>query len=171
MLGKVIWLTGLSGSGKTTLSKSLYSKLIKLNFKVKRIDGDDFRKKNKIQNNFSKKNIYQNNISIIKNILKIQKKYDFIIVSVISPLLKTRMIAKKTFGKKYIEVYVKCGLRLLFKRDTKNLYKLAKKRLIKNLVGYNSKIAYEKSKYKKILVDTENTNIYISVKKLLLKIL
>ena len=171
MLGKVIWLTGLSGSGKTTLSKSLYSKLIKLNFKVKRIDGDDFRKRNKIKNNFSRKNIYQNNISIIKNILRIQKKYDFIIVSVISPLLKTKMMSKKIFGKKYIEVYVKCGLRSLYKRDTKNLYKLAKKGLIKNLIGYNSKIIYEKSKYKKVLIDTEKENIHNSTKKILLKTL
>ena len=51
--------------------------------------------KNKTKNSFSKKNIYKNNISIIQNIYRIKKKYDFIIVSVISPLKKTRLIAKK----------------------------------------------------------------------------
>ena len=45
MTGKILWLTGLSSSGKTTLSRSLYTKLINLNYKVKRIDGDDFRKR------------------------------------------------------------------------------------------------------------------------------
>ena len=45
----VIWFTGLSGVGKTTIAKILNNELLKLNFKVKIIDGDTFRKKNKSQ--------------------------------------------------------------------------------------------------------------------------
>ena len=45
---KILWFTGLSGTGKSTLAKILSSKLSQLNFKVKIIDGDDFRKKTKI---------------------------------------------------------------------------------------------------------------------------
>ena len=51
---KILWFTGLSGTGKSTLAKILNSKLSQLNFKVKIIDGDNFRKKNKNDNNFSK---------------------------------------------------------------------------------------------------------------------
>ena len=51
---KVVWFTGLSGSGKTTLSKKLMKKLLDRKFKVKIIDGDTFRKKNK-----TKKKIYK----------------------------------------------------------------------------------------------------------------
>ena len=80
-------------------------------------------------------------------------------MSVISPLLKTRLEAKKKFGKNYFEVYVKCSIKTLIKRDTKGLYKLAIQKKIKNLIGYNSKIVYEKSKYKKIIIDTEKNNI------------
>ena len=83
---KILWFTGLSGTGKSTLAKILSSKLSQLNFKVKIIDGDNFRKKNKNNNNFLKNNIIKNNLSIINHVKKIQKKYDFILVSVISPL-------------------------------------------------------------------------------------
>ncbi|MDB9739255.1 adenylyl-sulfate kinase, partial [Candidatus Pelagibacter sp.] len=147
-MAKVIWFTGLSGAGKTTLAKILYDKLIKNNFKVKIIDGDIFRKKNKNANNFTKINIVKNNISIINHVKKKQNMYDFILVAVISPLLKTRNLARAEFGKNYYEIYVKCKIKTLVERDTKKLYEKAKKKLIKDLIGYNSKIRYEISRYK-----------------------
>ena len=170
-MAKIIWFTGLSGAGKTTLAKILSKRLVKLNFKVQNIDGDNFRKKNKNNNKFSKSNIIENNLSIIKHTKKIQKKYDFIIVSVISPLLKTRNFARIQFGKNYYEVYVKCKIKTLEQRDTKKLYEKAKKKLIKNLIGYNSKIRYEISKYKKITINTDVLNKPDSIKIILKKIL
>ena len=160
---KIVWFTGLSGTGKTTLSKSI-SKSLRKYYKVKHIDGDIFRKKSKSLNIFTKKNICENNIKIIKFIKTIINKYDFIIVSVISPLLKTRKISKKTFGDNYYEVYVYCSISTLIKRDTKGLYKKAQKNIIKNLIGYKSKIKYEKSNYKKIKINTEKYNLKNSIK-------
>ena len=169
MSSKIIWLTGLSGSGKTTLSKKLGKKLLKK--KIKFIDGDIFRKKkNDIKNKFTRKNIYNNNISIIKYIEQIKKNFDIIVVSVISPLLSTRKIAKKTFGKNYFEVYLKCSIKELVRRDTKGLYKMAEEKKIKNLIGFNSKVKYEASNYKKIVLDTEKNTINECLKKLLMKI-
>ena len=156
---KVIWFTGLSGSGKTTLSFALNKNLKKLDYKVKQVDGDVFRKKNKNIKKFTKKNIIENNLSIINHINENKKNYHYIIVSVISPLIKTRTKAKNIFGKDYFEIYVKCSLKTLIRRDTKGLYKLAIKKKIKNLIGYNSKIVYEKSKYKKIIINSEKKNI------------
>lgn len=170
MQSKIVWFTGLSGAGKTTLAKILSKRLAKLNLKVQNIDGDNFRKKNKNNNKFSKKNIIENNLSIIKHIKKIQKNYDFILVSVISPLLKTRNLARIQFGKNYYEVYVKCKIKTLEQRDTKKLYEKAKKKLIKNLIGYNSKIRYEISKYKKISINTDTLNKTNSIKKIMKKV-
>ena len=167
---KILWFTGLSGTGKSTLAKILSSKLSQLNFKVKIIDGDDFRKKNKNNNNFSKTNIIKNNLSIINNVTKIQKKYDFILVSVISPLLKTRNIARIKFGKNYFEIYVKCKIETLEKRDTKKLYVKAKKNIIKNLIGYNSNIKYEMSRYKKITINTDKLSKFKSIKTIIKRV-
>lgn len=170
MKSKIVWFTGLSGSGKTTLSNYISKKLLKKNFKIKKIDGDIFRKKNK-EKKFNKISIIKNNIDIIDYVNKIKEKYDYIIVSVISPLKKTRIYAKNKFGKDYFEVYTKCNLKELIKRDTKQLYKKAKKNLIKDLIGFNSNIKYEISNYKKIVVNTAKENISTSVKKVLNKII
>ena len=170
-MAKIIWFTGLSGAGKTTLAEILSKRLVKLNFKFQNIYKYNFRKKNKNNNKFSKSNIIENNLSIIKHTKKIQKKYDFILVSVISPLLKTRNFARIQFGKNYYEVYVKCKIKTLEQRDTKKLYKKAKKKLIKNLIGYNSKIRYEISKYKKITINTDVLNKSNSIKSILKKII
>tara|TARA_B100000989_G_C19470928_1_gene440645 strand:- start:552 stop:1070 length:519 start_codon:yes stop_codon:yes gene_type:complete len=168
MKTKIIWFTGLSGSGKTTLSNQLYSFLKKKDssIKIKVLDGDKFRKKNK-KNSFSKKSIIKNNLEIINYITTVIKKYDFIFVSVISPLLRTRKIAKKKFQEDYYEIYIKCPVKVLILRDTKNLYKLALEKKLKNLIGFNSYIKYEKSDYR---VLTVNTNI-LSKKKSLDKII
>ena len=80
---KIIWFTGLSGAGKTTLSNKLYEHLKNKNFKIKRKDGEKFRKKIKNRNNFTKKNILENNLSIIKYIIRVKKNYNFILVSTI----------------------------------------------------------------------------------------
>ena len=155
----IIWLTGLSGSGKSSISNFLLNILVKKKFRILQIDGDKFRTNQKYKNSFLKKDIIKNNMKIIKHVVSKKKKYDFIIVSVVSPILKTRLLAKKLFKKKYYEVYVKCKISTLIKRDTKGLYELAKKGKIKNLIGYKSRVNYEKSTYSKIIVNTDKYNI------------
>ena len=98
MKSKIIWFTGLSGSGKTTLSNYISNHLKNKKFKVKKIDGDVFRKKNNVTK-FNKSSIIKNNLSIINYIDRIKEEFNFIIVSVISPLKKTRIFAYKKFKK------------------------------------------------------------------------
>lgn len=171
MKKKIIWFTGLSGAGKSTLSKELLSQLQK-KFGIKKkniisVDGDTFRKKTNIKNLFSKKNIIKNNISIINYIKKLKPDIEYVLVSVISPLKITRKLARKTFGKNYIEVFVYCSLKILKKRDTKGLYLKAKKKKLKNLIGVNSKIKYETTNYSKIKVDTTKLNKKESINKII----
>jgi len=166
MQSKIIWFTGLSGSGKTTLANYISKKLKVKKHKIKIIDGDIFRKKNKL-NKFTKMSIIKNNLSIINYIDKEKSKYDYLIVSVISPLKKTRSLAYKKFKKNYYEVHTKCSLRELINRDTKKLYYKAKMKIIKNLIGFNSKIRYKSYNHKKIIVNTAKESIRESEKKIL----
>ena len=142
--------------------------MITKNYKVKKIDGDTFRRKKKNINNFSKKNIMVNNLKIIKEVLRIQKKYEYILISVISPFLQTRKFAKKKFKKNYFEINVLCKISTLIKRDTKGLYKKAIKNKIKNLIGFKSGIKYQKSNYKVIKINTDKLSVQSSVKKILM---
>ena len=170
MLNKIIWFTGLSGTGKSTLAEKLIKKLKKKNYKVKLIDGDIFRIKKKYKNSFSKQSIISNNLNIIKYLDKIKNNYDYIIVSVISPILITRKKAKKIFKKKYVEIYVNCKISTLKKRDTKGLYKKADLKIVKNLIGYNSKVKYEKSDYAVTNINTDLLTVNESVIKIFKKI-
>ncbi len=120
MESKIIWFTGLSGSGKTTLSNYIYN-ILKKRFKILKVDGDVFRKKAKTRG-FTKKDIIYNNLAIINYLLSNRDKYDYLIVSVISPLKETRRLARKKFGKYYFEVYTQCNLKELMRRDPKKLY-------------------------------------------------
>ncbi len=167
---KIVWFTGLSGTGKSTLSKKIYKILKKKKLKVLNYDGDIFRKKNKFKNSFTKKNIEKNNLLIIKSIKKKIHLYDFILVSVISPLIKTREKAKKTFRQNYFEVNTFSKLSTLIKRDTKGLYRRAKDNKLKNLIGYNSKIKYEKSKYSVTKINTDVLTVKQSTRILMKKI-
>ncbi len=169
MESKIIWFTGLSGSGKSTLSNYVSKKLKNKKFRVKKIDGDLFRKKNKTAK-FNKSSIIKNNLSVINYIDKIKEKYDFIFVSVISPLKKTRTFACKKFKKNYYEVYTKCNLKELINRDTKNLYEKAKRNIINDLIGFNSTINYERTNYKKIVVNTAKETVKESANKIIKKI-
>jgi adenylylsulfate kinase len=156
---KIIWFTGLSGTGKTTLANAFYKLLKRKKYKTRKIDGDIFREKKNNLNNFTKKNIIKNNLSIINYISKIKNNYEYILVAVISPILKTRQLAKKKFRNNYYEIYVHCSIKTLEKRDTKGLYDDAKKKIIKNLIGYNSLIKYQKSRYSKIDINTDKFNL------------
>ena len=77
------------------------------------------------------------------------------------------MYAKKKFKKDYFEVYTKCNLKELIKRDTKKLYYKAKKNIIQDLIGFNSFIKYEKTNYKKIIVNTAKETIKQSANKIM----
>lgn len=164
-MAKIIWLTGLSGSGKTTLCNKIKKNLNK-KYKCLIIDGDKFRKKNK-QFSFSKKNIIKNNLNVINYIKKNLEKYDYILVSVISPLKKTREYAFKIFKQNYYEVYVYASIKTLLERDTKGLYNLAKRGLVKTLIGYKSKINYELSNHKYLRINTKTLSTYSCIKKVL----
>ena len=65
---------------------------------------------------------------------------------------------------------MKCKIKTLEKRDTKQLYERAKKNIIKNLIGYNSNIKYEVSKYKKIIIDTDKLTKFKSINLIIKKI-
>ncbi len=166
-LQKVLWFTGLSGSGKSTLAGQIIDHLKKKNLKYFNLDGDQFRLNKKYKKNFSRLSIKKNNYLIIDKIDYIRNNYDFVIVSVISPLKVTRNKARKRFGNDYVEIFIDCSLKELIKRDTKGLYKSARDNKIKNLIGYNSKIKYEKTKFKKIVVNTKNQNIKQSKRKII----
>ncbi|MBT6937252.1 MAG: adenylyl-sulfate kinase [Candidatus Marinimicrobia bacterium] len=160
----VIWLTGLSGSGKSTIANKIYQILIQKGYKIKLIDGDEFRGKN---TDFSKSGIMINNRNIITICENSLHTNDFIIVSVISPFNNSRNEARVRLGKKYMEVYVKASLKTVINRDTKGYYKKALSGKIDHFIGIDPITPYEKPTNPEIIINTDNESEERSLQKLL----
>lgn len=134
----IIWLTGLSGSGKTTVSKILQKLLVKHGKKVITIDGDIIRD---LYGNDLKFHLEdrKKQIGRIQQLAKfLNKKNNIIIVAALYSNKKILNQNRKIF-KKYLEIYMKVPLKILIKRDIKNLYKKALQKKIKNVVGIDIK--------------------------------
>ncbi|MFO8087942.1 MAG: adenylyl-sulfate kinase [Bacteroidales bacterium] len=134
-----IWLTGLSGSGKSTIAASLERALSKRNFLTQVLDGDNIRAG--INNNlgFSDKDRTEN----IRRIAEVNKLFVncgiITINSFISPTKEIRKMAREIIGTdNFVEIYVNAPLEVCEQRDTKGLYKKARRGEIKNFTGIDS---------------------------------
>lgn len=136
---RAIWLTGLSGSGKSTVAASLERALSKRNFLTQVLDGDNIRAG--INNNlgFSDEDRTEN-IRRIAEVNKLFVNCGIITVnSFISPTKDIRAMAREILGpENFIEVYVNAPLEVCEQRDTKGLYKRARRGEIKNFTGIDS---------------------------------
>ncbi|MFW6020060.1 MAG: adenylyl-sulfate kinase [Bacteroidales bacterium] len=136
---RAIWLTGLSGSGKSTIASSMERALSKRNFLTQVLDGDNIRAG--INNNlgFSDEDRTEN----IRRIAEINKLFVncgiITINSFISPTKSIRKMARKIIGKdNFIEVYVNAPIEVCEQRDTKGLYKRARRGEIQNFTGVDA---------------------------------
>ena len=136
---KVIWMTGLSGSGKTTIAKEVEKNLFSQGILTQILDGDNIRAG--INNNldFSLKG-REENIRRIAEVSKLFINCGIVTINCfVSPTIAIRESVKKIIGKKdIIEVYINASLETCEKRDTKGLYKKARKGEIKNFTGINA---------------------------------
>lgn len=162
----IIWCTGLSGSGKTTICSLLTQMLKSNNHSVEWYDGDRVREELKIESDFSKEGILKNNFEVINKINKVKGKVDYILISLITPFNEVRDYARKTFGKDYLEVYLKCDKDTLVERDTKGLYKKALNGEIDNLIGFSDKIPYEEPLNPDLIFETNLISPNDAVKKI-----
>ena len=63
-----------------------------------------------------------------------------------NPFRQSRINAKKKLGYGFYEIYIHADIKILHSRDTKGLYKLARKGLIVNLIGVSERSKYETPK-------------------------
>lgn len=152
---KCIWLTGLSGSGKTTLALKLEKILFEQGFLVQILDGDNIR--TGISNNLDfSENDRLENIRRIAEVSKLFVNCGIITINCfVSPSNKIRSQAKKIIGdENFIGIYINADLSTCEKRDTKGLYKKARKGEIKNFTGISS--IFEKPDKTFIEINTNN---------------
>lgn len=162
--GFVLWFTGLSRAGKTTNADEVYKLLKQKGLKVERLDGDIIREYLSQDLGFSKKDRYEN-IRRVKLMAKLLSKNGIgVIASFISPYHAQREEIRKEV-ENFIEVFCNCPLEKCEARDTKGLYKKARRKEIENFTGISD--PYEKPKNPEIELFTDNDSSEMNAQKVI----
>ncbi|MEW6088598.1 MAG: adenylyl-sulfate kinase [bacterium] len=164
--GALIWFTGLPASGKSTIANSLEKELYKQDYLTIVMDGDNIRHGLNKDLGFSQKDRYEN-IRRIGEVAKLFVETGILtITAFISPYSADRDNVRFMLkNSKFIEIYLKCPLSELEKRDPKGFYKKAKDGLIKEFTGISA--PYEAPLNPEIVLDTSKLSQKECVKTIL----
>lgn len=149
--GFTVWFTGLSGSGKTTVSRMVVKTLLNRGLKVEILDGDIVRENLSKGLGFSKEDRDTNirRIGFVCNLLT--RNGIVAVAAAISPYKTIRDENRKLIGN-FCEVYMKCSIEELTRRDVKGLYKKALTGEVKNFTGISD--PYEPPHNPEVVCDT-----------------
>jgi ATP sulfurylase/adenylyl-sulfate kinase len=162
--GFTIWFTGLSGAGKSTLARALENALRERQRHVEVLDGDEVRENLSKGLGFSKED-RDTNIRRIAYVAKLVSRSGGVaITAAISPYRAIRDEARSQIGP-FVEVFVRCPLDVLVKRDTKGLYAKALRGEIAQFTGVSD--PYEAPLAAEVVVDTDVESIEESTRKIL----
>ena len=161
----LVWFTGLSGSGKSTLANLLEQEFHSLKLSTFVLDGDNVRDGLNKDLTFSAIDRCEN-IRRIGEVAKILLEAGVLtIAAFVSPYKKDREMVKNIVGSdNFVEIYVNASLAECEKRDTKGLYKKARRGEIKNMTGVSS--PYEAPVNPTLEIDTNKDTIDKSMKKI-----
>ncbi len=162
--GFVVWLTGLSGAGKTTIAHEVAKRIRAAGRPVQVLDGDVIRQNLNQGLGFSRADRDTNirRIAFVANLLT--QNGVAVIVAAISPFRQTRDEARAQLGR-FVEVYLKCSLEELVRRDTKGLYARAQRGEIANFTGVSD--PYEEPLNPELTLETDRESLRESVAKVL----
>jgi adenylylsulfate kinase len=148
-----VWLTGLSGAGKSTLAYEVERRLLaqqRLGFVL---DGDNVRHRLNRDLGFTPSD-RQENIRRTAEVAALMNDAGLIVfASLISPYRQDRTMARSIIGDtRFIEVHVSTSLEVCEDRDTKGLYRKARKGLIPFFTGVSA--PYEPPESPDLRIDT-----------------
>ena len=130
----VIWIIGLSAAGKTTLAQVLVQKIREKNTKICLLDGDLIRDlfKNDVDHSIDGRRKNAERLSTISKFLNDQ---DIPVIAAVLSIFPEWQKWNRKNIKNYFQIYIKVSIDKLESRETKGLYKEARKGNIKNVVG------------------------------------
>jgi bifunctional enzyme CysN/CysC len=149
----VLWFTGLSGAGKSTIANLLEKRLLSEGKHTYLLDGDNVRHGLNKDLGFTDADRVEN-IRRVAEVTRLMVDAGLIVlVSFISPFRSERRMARDLVADgEFFEVFVDTPLAEAEKRDTKGLYKKARRGELKHFTGIDS--PYEAPEHAEIHIDT-----------------
>lgn len=158
--GFTLWFTGLSGAGKSTLAREITPRLAALGLEVEWLDGDEVRPRLSAGAGFSKTD-RDTHIRRLGYVCELLNRHGVVtVVSAISPYAAVREENRRTLGR-YLEVYCRCSLTELQRRDVKGLYKKARDGKLPGLTGVSD--PYEPPEAPDVEIDSGRQSIEASL--------
>ena len=149
----VLWLTGLSGAGKSAIANRIEKQLAAQGRHTYLLDGDNVRHGLNKDLGFAAQDRVEN-IRRVAEVARLMVDAGLIVlVSFISPFRAERRMARGLFESgEFFEVFVDTPLTVAEGRDSKGLYRKARRGELKNFTGIDS--PYETPERPEIRIDT-----------------
>lgn len=163
---KCIWLLGLSGAGKTTIANQLVENLKTENKPTILLDGDILR--TGLNNNlgFSEEDRCEN----VRRTAEVAKLFlaegYWVVVALITPLEKMRVLNRQILGNQYLEIYVNTPLSTCQIRDPKGLYAKVALKQIQHFTGIDS--PFDIPQKADLVINTEELSVEVAVEKIVM---
>jgi len=157
--GIILWFTGLSGSGKTTVAEGTLRMFQERGIRSRILDGDEIRSSKHRHLGFSEKDIKTNNKLIASLCAEERKRYDVVMVPIISPYGVSRSYARSKLSPGFHEIYFSVSVEWVRKRDVKGLYAKAACGEVKNMIGVSPTNPYEPPENADLVIYTEKETI------------
>ncbi|MFQ6047936.1 MAG: adenylyl-sulfate kinase [Phycisphaerae bacterium] len=162
--GFTVWFTGLSGSGKSTLGRMLRDRLVAGGYSVEWLDSGRIRRELNRDLGFTRAQIEANLRRIAYECRLLGRNGVIAVVSAISPYRDLRQAFRAEIGR-FIEVYCRCSMEVLMKRDEQGLFERAARGEVQHVAGINA--PYEEPLKPEVLLDTDREPPEVCVAKVL----
>ena len=150
--GFTVWFTGLTGSGKSTLARMLRDQMVGLGRQCEMLDSGRIRQALNRSLGFTREEIEGNLKRIAYECKLLNRNGVVTVVGAISPYRGVRDAIREDVGR-FIEVYCRCPLEVLMKRDKSDLFGRAQRGEIQHVAGINSR--YEEPIKPEVLLNTD----------------
>ena len=150
--GFVLWFTGLPSAGKSTLAGTVAECMrARGDRPVEVLDGDELRQHLSRELGFSKadRDTHIRRVAFVASLLA--RNGVAVVAAFVSPYRAARDEARAQI-ERFVEVYVRCPLEELIRRDVKGLYAKALRGEIENFTGVSD--PYEEPLNAELIVDT-----------------
>lgn len=154
-----LWFMGRPSSGKSTLAKQTESFLMKHEFQVENLDGDELRQHIHPNLGFSREDRATNNRRTAFICKLLNRTGIAVVNAMITPFRDAQNRAREIVEEEgtFVLVYVKCSIEECERRDPKGLYEKARMGKIEKFTGVNH--PFQEPYNPDIVVDTEDQTV------------